>query len=86
MMDPAQRNREFVAGLAAERPRLRVPKMMRVRWLAAAHEARLLSDIAQMLPVAIPARCSNREDTFVDAAGLITSGNGSLRLLLRRHL
>ena len=36
--------------------------MMRIRLPAAAHEARLLSDIGQMLPVAIPARCGNRED------------------------
>src|SRR5260370_12919632 len=80
-----QRDSEFVAGLAAERPRLDVAKMMRIRWLAAADEACLLSDVAQMLAVAVPTRRSDREDALVDAAGLITRGTGSW-LLLRRYL
>jgi hypothetical protein len=42
----AKRYSEFVAGPAAERPRLHVSKMMGVRWLAAADEACLLSDVA----------------------------------------
>jgi len=78
-MGAAERYREFVTGLAAERPRLHVAKMMRVRWLAAADQARLLSDVAQMLPIAIPARCSNRQGTLVDASGFVISGAGSLR-------
>jgi hypothetical protein len=57
-----------------------------VRGLAAAHEAWLLGDIAQVLPVAIASRRGNREDTLVDAFGLITSSPGSLRLVPRRHL
>src|SRR5262245_34528556 len=78
----AKRYSEFVARLAAERPRLGVPKVMRVRWLAAADEAGLLSDVAQMLAVSVPTRCSNRQDALVDASGLITSNPGSLRLIL----
>ena len=35
VMRAAERDGEFVAGLAAERARLQVPKMMRVRRLAA---------------------------------------------------
>jgi hypothetical protein len=46
VMDAAERHCEFIAGLAAERPWLQVPKMMRVRWLPAAHEARLPGDVA----------------------------------------
>ena len=46
--------------------------MMRVRWLAGAQETRLLSDKPKMLLVAIPAGCSNRQDTFVDAFWLST--------------
>ena len=62
-MGAAQRHCKFVAGGATQRAGLHVPKMMmRIRLPAAAHEARLLSDIGQMLPVAIPARCGNRED------------------------
>lgn len=46
MMGAAQRDSEFVAGLAAEGAWLHVPKMVRVRGLAAADEARLLGDVA----------------------------------------
>src|SRR5262245_58945472 len=86
VMGSAQRDSEFVARPAAQRPRLHVSKMMGVRWLAAADQASLLSDVAQMLPVTIAERCRNREDALVDAAGLITRGTGSLWLLLRRYL
>jgi hypothetical protein len=86
VMGAAQRDSELVAGPAAERAWLGVPKMMRVRWLAAAYEASLLSNVAQMLPVAIPTRCSNCEDALINASGLITSGIGSLRLHLWRDL
>src|SRR4029453_16283474 len=60
VMRAARRDSEFVTGLAAERSWLGISKMMWIRWLAAADEACLLSNVAQMLPVAIPARCSNR--------------------------
>src|SRR5260370_5632177 len=86
VVDAAERHRKFIAGLTSERLWLHASKMMRVRWLASADEASLLSDVAQMLPVAIPARCSNREDALVDAFGLITPDAGSLRLHLRRDL
>src|SRR5262245_6469311 len=86
MMGAAQRYSEFVAGLTAERPRLGVSKMMWVRWFAAADEAWLLSDVTQMVPVAVPPRCSNREHALVDAAGLITSCTGHLWLVLGPHL
>jgi hypothetical protein len=42
VMGPAQRDHEFIAGLATERPRLHVSEMMGIRWLAAADQARLL--------------------------------------------
>jgi hypothetical protein len=77
VMDAAERHREFIAGLAAERPWLQVSKVMRVRWLAAANEAGLSGDKAQVLPVAITPRRDNREHTLVDAAGLVISGAGS---------
>jgi len=86
VMDTAERHREFIAGLTAERPWLQVSKMMRVRWLAAAHEASLPGDIAEMFPVAIPTRCTDGKDTLVDASRLITSGTVSSWLLLRGHL
>ena len=73
VMGPAERDREFIAGLAAERPRLHVAKMMRVGWLAAAHQARLLGDIAKVFPVAIATRGGDREDALVDAVRLTGS-------------
>ena len=67
MMRAAERDGEFIAGLAAERPRLQVAKMMRIGLFAAADEACLLGNVAKVLPVAIATRCSNGEDTFIDA-------------------
>ena len=37
VMGAAKGHGEFVAGFAAERPWLRMPQMVRVRWLAAAN-------------------------------------------------
>ena len=73
VMDAAERHRKFIAGLTAERPWLQVSKMMRVRWLAAANEAGLSGDKAQVLPIAIAPWRGNREYTLVDAAGPITA-------------
>ena len=50
--------------------------MMRVRWLAAADEARLLSDEAQMLAISVPARCSERQDALINSFRLIAAGVG----------
>src|SRR5262249_58986913 len=55
VMRAAQRDRELIAGPAAERTRLQVAKMMRVGWPAAADEAWLFRDIAKVLPIAIAA-------------------------------
>jgi hypothetical protein len=43
--------------------------MVRVRWLAAADEACLLGGVAQMLAVAVPARCGDPEDALIDLLG-----------------
>jgi hypothetical protein len=56
VMRAAERDGEFVARFAAERPRLQVAKMMRIGLFAAADETRLLGDIAKVLPVAIAPR------------------------------
>ena len=56
VMDPAQRNREFIACFAAERPRLHVAEVMRVRGLAAADGARLLGHVAKVITVTMAAR------------------------------
>jgi hypothetical protein len=69
VMRGAERDSEFVAYFATERPRLQVA--MRTGLFAAAHETRLLGDIAQMLPVAIAPRGRKDEGALVDAMGWI---------------
>ena len=71
VMRAAERDGEFVARFAAERPRLQVAKMMRIGLFAAANEARLLGDKTQMLPVTIAPGCRKDEPALVDAVGLI---------------
>src|SRR2546421_3454718 len=68
VMDAAERHREFIAGLAAECAWLHVAQVMGVRWLAAADEAGLPHNKAQVLPIAIAPRGSNGERALVDAA------------------
>src|SRR5215510_16073157 len=81
MMRAAERDGEFIAGLAAERPRLQVAKMMRIGLFAAADEACLSGNIAKVLPVSITPRCRNHEHALVDALGLI-----EVIVSLRTHL
>ena len=69
VMDATERDGEFVAGLAAERPWLHEAQMVRVRRLAAADEARLFGDVSKVLPVAVAAGRPDREFTLVDAGG-----------------
>ena len=71
VMRAAERDGEFVAHLAAERPRLQVAKMMRIGLFAAADETRLLGNITKVLPVTIAPRSRKDEPALVDAVGLI---------------
>ena len=71
VMRAAERDGEFVARFAAERPRLQVAKMMRIGLFAAADETRLLGYITKVLWVTIAPRCRKDEPALVDAAGLI---------------
>src|SRR5262245_47527511 len=75
MMPATKRDRELIADLAAERARLGETEMMGVRGLAAAHQTRLLGDVAKVLAVAIATRRSDREDALVDALRLTRVGN-----------
>ena len=82
MMPATEWDRELIADLAAKRPWLREAQMVRVRGLAAADEARLLHDIAQVLSVAIATRGSEREEALVDALRVIwDDGFGADRFL-----
>src|SRR6516165_7015494 len=74
MMPSTERDRELISDLAAERAWLGKSEVVGVRGPAAAHETRLLGDVAQVLPVAIAPRGSNREDALVDALRLIRVG------------
>jgi hypothetical protein len=57
VMGAAERNGEFVAHFAAERPWLQVAEMMRIGLFAAADETRLSGNIAKVLAVSITPRC-----------------------------
>ena len=71
VMDPAERDREFIAHLAAEGTRLHEAQMMGIGRFAAAHEAGLLGDEPKMLLVAIATGRAYREHALVDAVGRI---------------
>jgi len=82
VMRAAERDGEFVAHFAAERPWLHVTKVMRIGLLAPADETCLLSNVAKVLPVAIATWCSKGEHTLVDAlrssrTGAFGAGNHS---------
>ena len=85
VMHATERDRELIARFAAQRAWLDVPEMMRIRWLAAADEARLLSDEAQMLAISIAARCGERQDALINSFALIAPGLGCLRLVLYHY-
>jgi hypothetical protein len=68
MVDSTEWHREFIADIAAERGMLGEPEMVWIRWLAAAHEAGLLGDMAQMFLGPDPARLRQGERVLVDAA------------------
>ena len=51
MMSSTQRDSELIAGLAPERPTLREAQVMGVRRLPAANQARLVSDIPDVVTV-----------------------------------
>src|SRR5262249_26201319 len=63
-----QRSRRSPCGRA---PRLRVAKMMRVRWFADTDEATLLSEV---LAATIAPRGGDREHALVEAVGVIPTG------------
>ena len=69
VMDTAERNHEFVAHLAAERPRLHEAEMMRVGMLAPADQTRLFGHEPQMLLIAMAARFGDCKCALVDAGG-----------------
>jgi hypothetical protein len=82
VMPATEWDRELIADLAAERSGLDETQVMGIRGLAAAHETRLLGDVTQMLPIAIPTRRRDREDALVDALRLVGAfggGPGNLR-------
>ena len=90
VMSATEWDREFIADLAAEGTGLRESEVVRVSRLAAAQETRLLGDVAQVLPVAITTRRSDREDALVDAlrltgVGAFGGGNHLRPLNLRQR-
>src|SRR5262245_19247185 len=79
MMPATERDREIIADLAPKRTRLRECEVVGVRGPAAAQQAGLLRDVAQMLPVAIaPGRrdCEGALVNTVSLAGIGAFGGG----------
>src|SRR5262249_61702555 len=89
MMPTTEGNGELIADLTPERAGLGETEVVGVRRLAAAHETCLLSDITQVLPVAIATRGSDREHALVDAFRLTSvsafGGGNPLRCNLRHR-
>ena len=66
MMSPAERHREFVADLAAERRGLREAQMVWIGGPATADQARLLNHVPDMIAVTNPARFGEDKHTLLD--------------------
>jgi hypothetical protein len=76
MMEATNRNRELVADLAAQRPRLRKAQMMRIGRFAAAHHARLLGH-----EFAVVLTAANDSAVRLEAAGVELSTQTDLQQL-----
>ena len=85
VMRAAERDGEFIAHFAAERPRLQIAKMMRIGLFAAANEASLLGDITKVLAVPIAPWGRNGEYALVDAVGLIAVAVSFRKCLIGAH-
>src|SRR5262245_41126983 len=88
VMHAAERHREFIARLAAQRAWLHVAQMMGVGWFAAADEAWLLHDIAKVVAAAIAPRGTKREEALIDPlcrTSVGSFGNVLLRPSNLRH-
>jgi hypothetical protein len=66
MMTAAQRHREFVTDLPAQRSALREAKVMSIRGLPSADQAGMGGHELDVLAIAQPARFRKREDALVD--------------------
>jgi len=66
VMDGTERDREFVADLERQASGLRKPNMMRVRGRAAADQARLAPDVAQVILGALPLWLPNKQLALVN--------------------
>ena len=67
MVSTAERHRELIAHLAAERPGLGESKMMGIRRLPATDETGLRGDELEMSLVSVTPHFADYQDAFVDA-------------------
>ena len=81
VMDPAERDNELVADLAAQRTRLREAQVVGIGRFPPAHETGLLGDKPEVLFVAVAPRFSNRKDALIDCPRSIVFERCGLRLL-----
>src|SRR6266568_2724736 len=80
MVQPAERDGELVAHLAAERPLLGEAQMVRIAGPPPTNQAGLRGDELQVRPVPIPARLPDRQHALVNAGGL-GSASRSIRAM-----
>ena len=66
MVAATERDRELIADLAPQRRALREPQMMGVAGLTTANQTRLLCHVADVIPVANPARFGEGKRALVD--------------------
>ena len=69
MMETTNRNRELIADFSSQRSRLGEAKMVRVRRLAAAHDARLLGHEFEVVLVAQPNGLAARVEVTAGVRG-----------------
>src|SRR5580658_4373502 len=83
MVPAAERDRKLIADFAAERATLCKAQMVRIGWLATAHQARMLCNELYVLAIAQSTRLRPAQSTLVDR-GEAKSQSG-LTLLERCH-
>jgi hypothetical protein len=66
VVSTTQRDGELIADLAAQRSLLRKAQMVRIRWLSRANQARLLSDVPNVVSIAKPTDLRQAQHVLVD--------------------
>jgi len=79
MVDPAERNGKFIAGLAAEGTQLAEAQVVGIRGSPAADQAGLFDDVPDVVAVTDAPRLGERQNAFVDLRRVARVGHASSR-------